>query len=108
MCNDNSVGCPRFSSHLLLLYVGSLAGAKNGIANPIFIYPRVKLVCLVKLLVIKMQVLPVELVQGITFGLFFPTLVSVSAKIAPTGIVTMEMMIRKILIVDYYDEYIHI
>ena len=46
-----------------------------------------------------MQVLPVELVQGITFGLFFPTLVSVSAKIAPTGIVTMEMMIRRILIV---------
>ena len=31
------------------------------------------------------QVLPVELVQGITFGLFFPTLVSVSAKIAPPG-----------------------
>ena len=52
LCNDNSVGCPRFSSHLLLLYVGSLAGAKNGIANLIFIYPRVKLVCLVKLLVI--------------------------------------------------------
>ena len=34
---------------------------------------------------IEIEVLPVELIQGITFGLFFPTLVSVSAKIAPPG-----------------------
>ena len=31
------------------------------------------------------QVLPIELVQGITFGLFFPCLVSVSAQSAPPG-----------------------
>ena len=31
------------------------------------------------------QVLPIELVQGITFGLFFPCLVSVSAESAPPG-----------------------
>ena len=31
------------------------------------------------------QVLPVELIQGVTFGLFFPTLVSVSARVAPPG-----------------------
>ena len=36
-------------------------------------------------MIMTTQVLPVELVQGITFGLFFPTLVSVSAKIAPPG-----------------------
>ena len=36
-------------------------------------------------MIMTTKVLPVELVQGITFGLFFPTLVSVSAKIAPPG-----------------------
>ena len=37
------------------------------------------------MIVTPWQVLPIELVQGVTFGLFFPCLVSVSAKSAPPG-----------------------
>ena len=44
---------------------------------------------IIGMIMIKIEVLPVELVQGITFGLFFPTLVSVSAKIAPPGVMTI-------------------
>ena len=37
------------------------------------------------IIVTPWQVLPIELLQGITFGLFFPCLVSVSAQSAPPG-----------------------
>ena len=37
------------------------------------------------LIVAPWQILPVEILQGITFGFFFPCLVSVSAEIAPPG-----------------------
>jgi hypothetical protein len=31
------------------------------------------------------QVLPIELMQGVTFGLFYPCLVSEAARVAPPG-----------------------
>ena len=37
------------------------------------------------LIVTPWQILPAELLQGVTFGFFFPCLVSVSAEIAPPG-----------------------
>ena len=37
------------------------------------------------LIISPWQILPIELIQGVTFGFFFPCLVAVSSDIAPTG-----------------------